>query len=275
MRGGPVGLEPTTRGFRRAMHRGAAEGAQTCRHPARRWWPVVTVQGTMCPGTCPSAQPGIGVRPDPQGRRVSCWTAWGRRARRGSWTTTLPRRARRATPGCWRASAVRAGASAVLIIGLYAALPVRSTSDVTSVLVLIAGILLLGGLVALRVRQIQRDRSPELRAIETRAPVVPLFVALFAWSYLPLSAADPGAFTEPLNRIDAAYLSLVILVDGRLRGHQCHVRPVQAPRGRPDRRLPHDAGCCRPCDPRGRAKRGRRTPSGDARPCGERGLAGG
>ena len=70
----------------------------------------------------------------------------------------------------------------MLIIGLYAALPVRSTSDVTSVLVLIAGILLLGGLVALRVRQIQRDRSPELRAIETRAPVVPLFVALFAWS---------------------------------------------------------------------------------------------
>jgi long-chain acyl-CoA synthetase len=63
--------------------------------------------------------------------------------------------------------------------------------------------------------------------------------------------------------------------DGRLRGNQCHVRPVQAPRGRPDRRLPHDAGCCRPCDPRGRAKRGRRTPSGDARPCGERGLAGG
>ena len=174
-----------------------------------------------------------------------------------------------------RTSAVRAGSSALLILGLYAVLPVRSTSDLTSVLVLIAGVLLLGGLVALRVRQIQRDRSPELRAIETLALVVPLFVALFAWSYLLLSAADPGAFTEPLNRIDAAYLSLVILVDGRLRGHQCHVRPVQASRGRPDRRLPHDAGCCRPCDPRGRAKRGRRTPSGDVRPCGERGLAGG
>jgi hypothetical protein len=110
-----------------------------------------------------------------------------------------------------RTSALRAGASALLILGLYAVLPVRSTSDLTSVLVLIGGILLLGGLVALRVRQIQRDRSPELRAIETLALVVPLFVALFAWSYLLLSAADPGAFTEPLNRIDAAYLSLVIL----------------------------------------------------------------
>jgi hypothetical protein len=39
----------------------------------------------------------------------------------------------------------------------------------------------------------------------------PLFVALFAGCYLLLSAADPEAFTEPLNRIDAAYLSLVIL----------------------------------------------------------------
>ena len=110
-----------------------------------------------------------------------------------------------------RTSAVRAGASALLIIVLYAVLPVRSTSDVTSVLVLVVGVLLLGGIVAVRVRQIQRDRSPELRAIETLALVVPLFVAIFAWSYLLLSAADPAAFTEPLNRIDAAYFSLMIL----------------------------------------------------------------
>lgn len=40
---------------------------------------------------------------------------------------------------------------------------------------------------------------------------MPLFVALFAWCYLLLSAADPGAFTEPLNRIDAAYFSVVTL----------------------------------------------------------------
>jgi hypothetical protein len=41
--------------------------------------------------------------------------------------------------------------------------------------------------------------------------VVPLFVALFSWSYVLLSAADPGAFSEPLNRIDAAYFCLMIL----------------------------------------------------------------
>jgi voltage-gated potassium channel len=110
-----------------------------------------------------------------------------------------------------RTTIARASASAVLIIGLYAALPVRSTSDVVSVLVLVGGILLLVGLVVLRVRQIQKDPSPELRTVEAVALVVPLFVALFAWCYLLLSAADPGAFTEPLNRIDAAYLSLVIL----------------------------------------------------------------
>lgn len=106
---------------------------------------------------------------------------------------------------------MRAGVSAVLIVGLYAVLPVSSTSDLTSVVVLVVGIVLLGIIVAVRVRQIQGDRNPELRAAETLALVVPLFVALFSWSYVLLSAADPEAFSEPLNRIDAAYLCLMIL----------------------------------------------------------------
>lgn len=110
-----------------------------------------------------------------------------------------------------RASAVRTGVSAALIVGLYAALPVTSTSDVTSVVVLVVGVILLGVIVAVRVRQIVRDPNPGLRAAEALALVVPLFVALFSWSYVLLSAADPGAFSEPLNRIDAAYFCLMIL----------------------------------------------------------------
>jgi hypothetical protein len=101
--------------------------------------------------------------------------------------------------------------SAALIVGLYAALPVTSTSDVTSVVVLVVGVILLGVIVAVRVRQIVRDPNPGLRAAEALALVVPLFVALFSWSYVLLSAADPGAFSEPLNRIDAAYFCLMIL----------------------------------------------------------------
>jgi voltage-gated potassium channel len=113
--------------------------------------------------------------------------------------------------GSLRASAVRTGVSAALIFGLYALLPVTSTSDATSVVVLVAGVILLGIIVAVRVQQIQQDPRPGLRAAEALALVVPLFVALFSWSYVLLSAADPGAFSEPLNRIDAAYFCLMIL----------------------------------------------------------------
>lgn len=113
--------------------------------------------------------------------------------------------------GSLRASAVRTGVSAALIFGLYALLPVTSTSDATSVVVLVAGVILLGIIVAVRVQQIQQDPRPGLRAAEALALVVPLFVALFSWSYVLMSAADPGASSEPLSRIDAADFCLMIL----------------------------------------------------------------
>lgn len=48
------------------------------------------------------------------------------------------------------------------IVGPYAVLPVTSTSDMTSVVVLVIEVILLGLLVAVRVRHIQRDPNPEL-----------------------------------------------------------------------------------------------------------------
>lgn len=53
--------------------------------------------------------------------------------------------------GSLRASAVRTGVSAALIVGLLAVLPLTSTSDVTSVVVLVVGVILLGIIVAVRV----------------------------------------------------------------------------------------------------------------------------
>jgi len=109
-----------------------------------------------------------------------------------------------------RASLLRAVASALLILGVYAAVPVTSARDTTSVIVLAAGLVLVGGIVVVRVRQIGQAPRPDLRAAEVLALVVPLFIAV-AWAYLLLSAADPAAFSEPLNRMDAAYFTLVIM----------------------------------------------------------------
>jgi hypothetical protein len=101
--------------------------------------------------------------------------------------------------------------TAVLVVGLYAVLPVGSLGGSASLLVLATGMLLLVVLVVVRVRQIMVDTRPRLRAAEGVALVVPLFVALFAWAYLLLSQAEPEAFSEPLNRIGAAYFALSIL----------------------------------------------------------------
>jgi hypothetical protein len=101
--------------------------------------------------------------------------------------------------------------TAVLVVALFAVLPVDGAQGTSSLVVLTAGLGLLVVLVGVRVRQIVHDTRPRLRAAEGLALVVPLFVALFAWTYLLLSQAEPAAFSEPLDRIGAAYFTLSIL----------------------------------------------------------------
>jgi voltage-gated potassium channel len=101
--------------------------------------------------------------------------------------------------------------TAVLVVVLFAVLPVDGAESTSSLVVIASGLVLLAVLVAIRVRQIVHDSRPRLRAAEGLALVVPLFVAVFAWGYLLLSQAEPTAFSEPLNRVDAAYFTLSIL----------------------------------------------------------------
>jgi hypothetical protein len=116
----------------------------------------------------------------------------------------------REQPGATRVVA-RSLITGALVVVLYAVLPADQAQSTSSLVVLAVGLVLLGLLVGIRVWQIQRDDRPQLRAAEGLALVVPLFVALFAWAYLLLSQAEPAAFSEPLNRIDAAYFTLSIL----------------------------------------------------------------
>jgi hypothetical protein len=101
--------------------------------------------------------------------------------------------------------------TAVLVVVLFAVLPVDGAESTSSLVVVVLGLGLLAIVVAVRVRQITHDSRPRLRAAEGLALVVPLFVAVFAWGYLLLSQAEPTAFSEPLNRVDAAYFTLSIL----------------------------------------------------------------
>ena len=42
------------------------------------------------------------------------------------------------------------------------------------------------------------------------ATVIPLFLIVFAWTYLTLSHSDPAAFASPLTRTDSLYFTVTV-----------------------------------------------------------------
>ena len=108
------------------------------------------------------------------------------------------------------ATVARSVATTMLIGVLYALLPVASDRRGASIIILVTGLVVLGVVIVVRIRQLLNDPRPIVRAIEALSLVIPLFLAVFAWSYLSLSSADPSSFTEPLSRVSAIYFTIVV-----------------------------------------------------------------
>jgi hypothetical protein len=99
--------------------------------------------------------------------------------------------------------------SAGLVVAYYL-LPMDTRFDGGAVTGLVLGLIAVTALFLWQVRAIVRSPHPELRAVESLAAVIPLFLLLFATSYFLLERAAPGSFTEPLTRTDALYLALTV-----------------------------------------------------------------
>ena len=118
----------------------------------------------------------------------------------------------RAGPGArpaLRAVARAMGVSAGLVVAYYL-LPMDAPFDGGTIIGLVLGLIAVTALFLWQVRAIVRSPYPELRAVESLAGVVPLFVLLFAASYFLLERATLGSFTEPLTRTDALYFALTV-----------------------------------------------------------------
>jgi voltage-gated potassium channel len=105
---------------------------------------------------------------------------------------------------------LRALATTVVMVALYYLLPLDRRSGTYVFIVLAAGVGLLAAMIAWQVRAIETSDHPGIRAVQSLASTTPLFLLLFASTYLLLSRGDPAMFTEELTRTDALYFTVTI-----------------------------------------------------------------
>jgi len=103
----------------------------------------------------------------------------------------------------------RALLTSTLIVALYFVLPLRP-ADPASYLFLFGGLLLVGVLVVWQVLQIIAADHPRLRAIESVATTLPLYLILFSTAHYLLGQNQPGSYSQPLSRMDALYFVVTV-----------------------------------------------------------------
>lgn len=105
---------------------------------------------------------------------------------------------------------IRAAATTALMVLLYYTLPLDRRTHSYLILALVLGIVLLVVTIGWQVRTIVRAAHPAIRATQALATTVPLFLLVFAWSYLILAVQDSATFSEPLSRTDALYFTVSV-----------------------------------------------------------------
>lgn len=107
-------------------------------------------------------------------------------------------------------TAVRAIATAAIVLIVYFFVPIREHPRNLDTLRLTIGLVLFVLVLSYEVRAIVRSERPMLRAADAMALVIPVFVAVFAWTYLTMSKSTPHAFTQPLDRASALYFTVTV-----------------------------------------------------------------
>jgi len=101
--------------------------------------------------------------------------------------------------------------SATALVALYYVLPLNHSSARAAVTILVIGLVVFAGLVAGQVRAILRSPFPGLRAIEALTTSVPLFLLLFASTYVVMATMSASNFGERLTHTDGLYFTVTVL----------------------------------------------------------------
>ena len=113
-------------------------------------------------------------------------------------------------PGTIARALLRAAGSTAVLVVIYFLLPLDHSARWLAITMLAVGLAALVGLISLQVRAIIASRYPGLRALEALATSVPLFVLLFASTYIVMAAMSAGSFSQPLTRINALYFAVTV-----------------------------------------------------------------
>jgi voltage-gated potassium channel len=105
---------------------------------------------------------------------------------------------------------LQAVGSTAALVAAYYLLPLDRSSTWVAVTMLATGLVALVALVVFQVRRIIRSRYPGLRGVEALATSIPLFLLLFASTYVVLAAISAGNFSEPLTRTGALYFTVTV-----------------------------------------------------------------
>jgi len=107
-------------------------------------------------------------------------------------------------------SLLRALGSTIVLVAVYYLLPLDHSARWVAVSMLIVGLLVLAGLIAFQVRTIIASPFPALRALEALATSIPLFLLLFASTYVVLGAISASNFTQTMTHTNALYFTVTV-----------------------------------------------------------------
>ena len=113
-------------------------------------------------------------------------------------------------PGKIVRALLRALASTAALVALYYLLPLNHATRWLAITILVIGLVALIGLITFQVRAIIASPFPGLRAVEALATSIPLFLLLFAATYVVMATMSAGNFSEPLTRTDALYFTVTV-----------------------------------------------------------------
>ena len=98
----------------------------------------------------------------------------------------------------------------IVLTAIYYGLPLQPSAGAGIIAWLAVGVVGFAAVAAFQVRAVLHAQHPVLRAITGFGVAIPLFVLVFASTYLALVTEDPRAFSEGLSHTDALYFTVTV-----------------------------------------------------------------